>query len=413
MKAALSGDFGGARGKVAVNLSAARPAISLHQDVDSIGIYCDTIPVNQGKVIINITSAETQHIRSKSHVGIQLPGEVHHTDVNKIPNYFFARFGDLGCYNVSETPYLLSSCQTSVTACTVLIIMTIVSSFKVAICFPSYTSRWGNKILCGVDIGYFVDQVVIPALHETFKSQGMVLRNAMAPFSQEENWLSHRSGNSSMWNSYTTLPRNLWPLLLQEIRRRIGGLDENYAILFKDPFFFIYAHGMKESIDIFANQEEMTLKAKLEAVFSDVDWSIVDDSQVFMDFGFEFHVPESVGLWKCGRPLDRISHRRLLKKFFGPKLVQAQYEKYTFGGVKNVAGFRYLSKDIFEGLGIFKLHKLIGYQSLKEHFVKKGKVIIENRSSTNQIVSPSDVWERSKRFLGIMVSFSALNTYLY
>ncbi|SAL96836.1 hypothetical protein [Absidia glauca] len=378
VKAALSGDFGGDRGKVTVSLSAAHPTVSLHQDVDSIGIYSDTIPVNQGKVVISITAVHVQRIKTKSHVGIRLPGEDHHTDVAGIPNYCFGKFGDLSRYNVS-------------------------------ICFPSYTSSCGRKILSGVDVGYFIDYVILPTLHEVYKSQGLAPRDSILPFSQEQEWLSHRAGNGSMWGSFTIVPRNIWPLLLDGMRRRVHGLQDKYNMLFKDFFFFIYAHGVKESIDIFQAQENMTLMAKLEAVFSDVDWSLIDDSQVFVDLGFEFHVPHSVGLWMFARPLDRlpkISHARLLKKFVGPNLAQAQYQRYNFGGIKNVGGCRYLAPDIFEGVGQFKIHKLIAYHTMKEHFIKKGKNRIGDRAGINQVLSPSDVWENSRRYIGIIKTFS-------
>jgi hypothetical protein len=103
--------------------------------------------------------------------------------------------------------------------------------------------------------------------------------------------------------------------------------------------------------------------------------------------------------------MPKVFHRRILKMLLGKKFKQANYTKYDFAGIKNVGGFKYIPKNLGDGAGPFGIHKIVAYQPLKEHFVRKDISRKSARWDTNQTCSPEDVWRKSKRFMDIIVSF--------
>ncbi|SAL96918.1 hypothetical protein [Absidia glauca] len=104
--------------------------------------------------------------------------------------------------------------------------------------------------------------------------------------------------------------------------------------------------------------------------------------------------------------MPKIYHRRILKKLLGRNITLGKYDRYDFGGIKNAAGFRHITHDIENGSGKHHLHKVIAYQPIKEHFVRKDFRRASARWDINQTCSPSDVWQMSKKFVGMMNTFS-------
>jgi hypothetical protein len=88
----------------------------------------------------------------------------------------------------------------------------------------------------------------------------------------------------------------------------------------------------------------------------------------------------------------------------GQTLDKKSYTKYEFGGLSKVGGFNYISNNLDHGSGPYKIHKVVAYMPIKEHFVRKDASRKDARYNTNQTCSPSDVWTKSNRFLHVTVS---------
>lgn len=192
-------------------------------------------------------------------------------------------------------------------------------------------------------------------------------------------------------------------------------MDPDFGNLFQGFFFYSFCHGTKSDIGIplgltNAQSPEDRRNRLLHIVknrFYDLDWHQINLENVFVDLGFEFHQPGQAGFWQLRQPSDEypgIYHRRLLTKLIGRRLQKEDYKMYNFGGLKNAGGFKYVSKNLEAGSGPYHAHKIIAYQPLKEHFVRKDYSRGHARWNLNQTCSPSDVWNMSKRFLNITVS---------
>ncbi|SAM04336.1 hypothetical protein [Absidia glauca] len=141
---------------------------------------------------------------------------------------------------------------------------------------------------------------------------------------------------------------------------------------------------------------------------ADLDWQSIQTDNIFVDLGFQYHLKDHVGLWRLLRPsssMPKVFHRRLLKMLLGKKIRKANYTKYDLSGIKNVGGFKYTSSNIGDGAGRFGIHKIIAYQPIKEHFVRKDGTRKSARWNTSQVCSPEDVWKKSKNFMNIMNTF--------
>jgi hypothetical protein len=269
------------------------------------------------------------------------------------------------------------------------------------------------------DIGFFVDNVVLPSLHKLYETLNMTTRNAITPFSQQQEFLAHRTGNSHMSSSVNVVGPGLWPQLEKVMRQCIRELPDDEGMLFHGFKFYSFVHGVKSPLYLpiqvlpvgnsYDTQDVWSpLLPRLQEAFQDLDWANINHGNVFVDLAFEFHGKDHVGLWRLCPPSSKypkIFHYQLLKMLVGKKLVQQQYTRYDFGGVKNVGGCKYVSNNIKNGSGPLKIHKIIAYQPLKEHFVRKDVSSKDARWNLNQTCSPEDVWTMSKRFLDITVSF--------
>ncbi|SAL96919.1 hypothetical protein [Absidia glauca] len=264
VQAALSGDFGGNRGRATVDLRSSHRSVNFYHDIDSIGIYTTHIPLQRpfGRLMVNTTMTDIGSVLGKTHVGIQLGGEDEYTDIDTAPNYTFGKFGDIG-------------------------------RFTVAICFPNYTSASVTESslheVDGRDIGYFVDNVVLPSLHELYASLDMPQKNAYTPFSQSQEFLAHRVGNSRMGNSFNVLDSNLWPTLELIMRRRVNEIDESHGLLFDGFYFYSYCHGMKMPLNLpqalnsnpsIGVSLVRSLNMQLRSAFPDLDWQTIDPTGV-------------------------------------------------------------------------------------------------------------------------------------
>lgn len=136
--ASLSGNFGGSRGEASIRLGASQGDFQVHQDVDSIGVYSQNIPVAHsfGRLIINTTIGEVRGVSEKTHVGVRLEGDEDFQDINGIPNYIFGRFGDLGRFRVSNILLLhlqmFAQCRNFIHTHLLLIIL-----YRLQFVFPS------------------------------------------------------------------------------------------------------------------------------------------------------------------------------------------------------------------------------------------------------------------------------------
>ncbi|SAL98911.1 hypothetical protein [Absidia glauca] len=200
VQAALAGKLNNEDTNVFADDSAG--AIKFYHDVDSIGIVSNSVPAhpNTGRVIINTTStSDIDGVTTKNHIGFHLPGHIDDfAEVSDVPNYQFGRFGDLG-------------------------------RFTVCICFPEYTlpyqqenmARNGLKRVAPRDIGFFVNRILLPSIHQMYKNLDLPPRDAITPFSQRQEFLAHRTGNSHMSTSVNILEPGHWPHLEQCLRRTI------------------------------------------------------------------------------------------------------------------------------------------------------------------------------------------------
>jgi hypothetical protein len=305
----LSGNFGGSRGGATINLDAALPLVDVHQDIDSIGIYSRNIPVSyeHGHIFINTIVARTDGVTSKSHVGFQLDGEEEYSDIGTTPNYMFGKFGDLGRFSVSDNllHHQMFGQWTNIFIHTHLLLL--IYCMQVAICFPTYTlpensdaNRRPNGLhrVRGSDIGYFVDNVVLPSIHRVYSENNLSTWNAITPFFQEQEFLAYRTDNNQVCSSGNTISSSLWPQLEETMRRRITEIDPDFGHQFNDFFFFSFSHGTKSNIGPNSN----SFKDSLERTFTDLDWPRIDTHNVFVDLGFEFHQEGHAGFWRLSRP---------------------------------------------------------------------------------------------------------------